>query len=307
MPNRMLSGELTTSESLSNVSMEAELTFVHLISIVDDFGRYDGRPVILLAALYPTRAGSISVEALTRWLAELEAEGLIRWYVAGGRRYLEIPTWRKHQRVRAAHSKWPDPEDAPSPNQAPQTTRRELRSRDGDSRSSAAESRESRDERRETKIEHLGNSEVVARAPCAADAAPATAESPPPASLEPPAPPQHARAEGKQKRASGSLELPARGDPLYADLAQAYRFGPLDPAVVHAWAQMVLPKIRAGGYRNARKTLAKWWPRATRAEVQAAAEKRGREIHAAQPRSPPIDISPEDVETLFRKIGARTS
>lgn len=109
MPNRMLSGEVARSESLSRVSMEAELTFLHLVSVADDYGRFDGRPTVLLASLFPTRIEQVSHEALARWLSELEGEGLIRWYEVDGRRYLELPGWPKHQRLRSSKPKYPEP------------------------------------------------------------------------------------------------------------------------------------------------------------------------------------------------------
>lgn len=115
MPSRILSGEITRSESLSRVSMDAAFTFLCLISVADDFGRFDGRPVILLSTLFPTRINTVSMEVMNRWMHELEAEGLIRWYEVGGRRYVEIPSWDKYQRRRAAHSKYP----APLKNQKP--------------------------------------------------------------------------------------------------------------------------------------------------------------------------------------------
>ena len=110
----MLSGEIARSESLSRVSLEAEVTFLHLVSVADDFGRFDGRPTVLLASLFPTRMESISLEVLGRWLGELEVEGLVRWYAVDGRRYVVLPTWSKYQRPpRAVRSKYPDPpEDA---------------------------------------------------------------------------------------------------------------------------------------------------------------------------------------------------
>lgn len=305
MPNRMLSGELARSESLSRVSLEAELTFVHLITVVDDFGRFDGRPVILLAALYPTRAGAISIEALTRWLAELEGEGLVRWYMAGGRRYLEIPTWRKHQRVRAARSKWPEPEPevSPSPNQRPQTTRREPPPLDRHSRSSAAESRESRvGVEDEKKIEHVGG----VQGGRAADAAPATPEPLPASPTEPPSPEQP-HANGKPKRAARVLELPPPDDELWADLAAACPQGALaDPMLVRAWAEIKLPAMRARG-RKTRQTIADWWSRVSEAELRQAGSKLARERAAEEQRAPPIAPTPEQVnEVMSRLMGPRT-
>ena len=104
----MLSGEFTRSDSLSRVSLEAITTFTCLVSMADDFGRFDARPRYLLSALFPLR-DDVTLEALVKWLAELEAEGVVRFYEVEGRPYLEIPSWSKYQRLRAAQSKFPAP------------------------------------------------------------------------------------------------------------------------------------------------------------------------------------------------------
>lgn len=107
MPNRMISGDLARSRSLSNVSIEAELTFIHLISVADDHGRFDGRMTVLVSALYPTRPEVI--KKLDGWLNELEREGLLVRYEVGGYPYLYLPTWNKYQRLRASRDKFPAP------------------------------------------------------------------------------------------------------------------------------------------------------------------------------------------------------
>lgn len=108
MPNRTLHGEIARSESLSRVSRDAALTFVLLISVVDDHGRFDGRDRALLAALYPMRDDT-RLEDLEGWLGELEREGLIHRYVVDARPYLLLPGWLKYQRRRESAPKWPDP------------------------------------------------------------------------------------------------------------------------------------------------------------------------------------------------------
>lgn len=108
MPNRMLNGEITSSESLSRVSLEAVSTFLFLTTKVDDFGRLDGRLRFLMSTLYPIRE-DVTEQALARWLGELEREQLIHRYEKDGRHFVHLPSWAKYQRLRSQHSKWPEP------------------------------------------------------------------------------------------------------------------------------------------------------------------------------------------------------
>lgn len=138
MPNRILSGEIARSESLSRVSVEASFTFLLIVSVADDFGRFDGRPSILLSSLFPTRMDTVSMEVMNRWLRELEGEGLIRWYEVEGRRYIEIPRWEKYQRTRAQRSKYPAPLTKPESVSDMQADDSDPLSDDGESLSNVA-------------------------------------------------------------------------------------------------------------------------------------------------------------------------
>jgi hypothetical protein len=55
VPSRVIRGEINSSDSLSRVSLGADLTFRALIVAVDDYGRIDARPAMLKAALFPVR------------------------------------------------------------------------------------------------------------------------------------------------------------------------------------------------------------------------------------------------------------
>jgi len=48
MPSRVVRGDINASDSLSRVSLEADLTFRALLVAVDDYGRLDARPAFLL-------------------------------------------------------------------------------------------------------------------------------------------------------------------------------------------------------------------------------------------------------------------
>lgn len=110
MPSRVIRGEINRSDSLSRVSIEAELTFRALLLAVDDYGRFDGRLPVLLAELFPLRR-DVGEAALARWLEELVTEGCVAVYRVEDRPYLHLPKWEKHRGKgrRAAESKYPNP------------------------------------------------------------------------------------------------------------------------------------------------------------------------------------------------------
>lgn len=115
MPSRVIKGEIVRSESLSRVSLEADLTFRNLLQAVDDYGRLDARPLVLAHELFPTRR--IEPEVVMAWLHELEREGCLIFYEAEGRPYLYLPNWERHRAnsKRASRSKYPEPQAKPSP------------------------------------------------------------------------------------------------------------------------------------------------------------------------------------------------
>ncbi|MHB9110426.1 MAG: hypothetical protein ACYDCO_25520 [Armatimonadota bacterium] len=109
MPNRVLKESITTSETIDQLDDASEVLFYRLITKCDDFGRFDARLPVLLGQVYPLRIGEISAEEMERRLLNLAAAGLVILYLAEGKRYLQMVTWRKHQTVRASKSKYPEP------------------------------------------------------------------------------------------------------------------------------------------------------------------------------------------------------
>jgi hypothetical protein len=77
-----------------------------LMSVVDDFGRYDARPSILRAACFPLRIDRVREADISRWIAACETAGLIALYEAAGKPYLVLLNIGK---PRAESSKYPDP------------------------------------------------------------------------------------------------------------------------------------------------------------------------------------------------------
>jgi hypothetical protein len=110
MPDRILRASICTSETLASLSAEAERLFLRLIVSADDYGRFDGRPAIVRAHCFPLLLDRISEDDVVAWLDELVAADLVQLYQVGGKPYLALTTWSRHQRPpRAAYSRYPEP------------------------------------------------------------------------------------------------------------------------------------------------------------------------------------------------------
>ena len=108
MPDRIIKESCCGSDTLNELSDWAERFWWHLIVVCDDFGRFDARPEILKARLFPLRDGKTKKD-IANALKELASAGLITLYEVDGRPFLQVVKWQKHQRCRAAKSKFPPP------------------------------------------------------------------------------------------------------------------------------------------------------------------------------------------------------
>lgn len=107
MPNRILKESICTSEEIDLLDSEQEVFFYRLMVVVDDFGLMDARLSILKAKCYPLK--SIEINSIQQNLARLQEVGLVRLYQVGGKPYLSITNWAKHQQIRAKRAKYPTP------------------------------------------------------------------------------------------------------------------------------------------------------------------------------------------------------
>ncbi|MEU1776729.1 hypothetical protein ABZ501_27385 [Streptomyces sp. NPDC019922] len=96
---RTVKPEAFVSESLAEVSVEAERTFFGLLTQADDHGRHRDNAAIIAGLLWPLRAEHTSVHVEDD-LHQLATAGLIcRYTGCDGRRYLHIVTWSAHQKI----------------------------------------------------------------------------------------------------------------------------------------------------------------------------------------------------------------
>lgn len=86
------------SETLAEVSVATERTFVGLLTQADDKGRFKDRAAMLNGQLWSLRPEH-KVTDMRDDLDDLCRVGLLCRYERGGEKYLHIPTWRKHQKI----------------------------------------------------------------------------------------------------------------------------------------------------------------------------------------------------------------
>lgn len=112
MPNRIIKESIKRSPEIDKLSWFEEVVFYRLIVTADDYGRLDGRMVLLKNDLFPTK-DSITKKAIEDAIAKLTSVGLLIAYVdeASNMPFLAFPKWEKHQTIRNKYSKYPAPPD----------------------------------------------------------------------------------------------------------------------------------------------------------------------------------------------------
>lgn len=109
MPNRIIKESICMSDSVDKLSWFEEVLFYRLIVNCDDFGRYDGRASIIKNRLFPLKDNKLNVSEVQKAIINLAKAELVVLYEVDGRQYLYLPTWERHQTIRAQKSKYPSP------------------------------------------------------------------------------------------------------------------------------------------------------------------------------------------------------
>ena len=113
MPQRFLRPGITTSQRYNAVSWPAQTLFTRILTLVDDFGRYDAEMRLLKSHAFPfgdPQGREISIKLLEQWCTELDLADLCRFYLGpDGKKYLQVARWQ--ERSRSEKSKFPGPTD----------------------------------------------------------------------------------------------------------------------------------------------------------------------------------------------------
>lgn len=106
---RSLKPELWQDEAVGDLSRDARLLFVGLITQADDEGRLVGAGRLIWSQVYPW--DDIDLGSFERWLEELAGAELVQRYESNdGRQYLHLIGWKQHQKI--SH---PTPSRLPKP------------------------------------------------------------------------------------------------------------------------------------------------------------------------------------------------
>lgn len=117
---RSLKPDIWDDDAIGDLTRDERLLFVALITQADDDGRLPGRPKWIASKMYPYD-DDVTPEDVSRWLAGLDAAGLIWLYETDGKPYIWLPKWESHQSIDSRYrkeSKLPDPPDE-RPSSAP--------------------------------------------------------------------------------------------------------------------------------------------------------------------------------------------
>lgn len=110
---RTVKPDFWDDEAIGEISRDARLLFIGLITQADDDGRLKGSPKLVKGKLLPY--DDVTIPEVSGWLTELADQGLIECYTVNGRPFISLPSWHKHQRIsHKTDSALPSPSDADS-------------------------------------------------------------------------------------------------------------------------------------------------------------------------------------------------
>ena len=84
-------------DKVSQLSRDARLLFLGIVSMADDQGRFLASAASIAGFVFPN--DDIPPKKLANWLEELTRLGLVVVYNGGRVKYGAIPKWRRHQRI----------------------------------------------------------------------------------------------------------------------------------------------------------------------------------------------------------------
>ena len=112
MPNRIIKESIKRSPEIDKLSWFEEVVFYRLLVTADDYGRMDGRIIVLKNDLFPTKE-TVTKKAIEDAISKLVSVGLLIAYVdaESNMPLLAFKKWEKHQTIRNKFSRYPAPSE----------------------------------------------------------------------------------------------------------------------------------------------------------------------------------------------------
>lgn len=103
MPQRFLKPGIVTSRRWDACSWAAQSFYIRIVTLVDDFGRYEADPVLLKSHAFPIRE-DVSTKQVVELCKELHQQDLAIFYERDGKQFIQLTNWT--ERPRASVSKF---------------------------------------------------------------------------------------------------------------------------------------------------------------------------------------------------------
>lgn len=91
MPVRRLREGILASEGVNALDWAAECFYRRLMSVVDDYGCFDGRPAVIRPRCYPLKLDQVREADISRWIAMCVKAGVITLYHVEAKPYVYMP------------------------------------------------------------------------------------------------------------------------------------------------------------------------------------------------------------------------
>jgi hypothetical protein len=106
---RTIKPQFWQDAGVANLSREARLLMLGLVSIADDEGRFVASPAAIIGYVYP-HDDDVTPAKVKRWLSEVEKHCHLTLYTVDGLSYGSWRNWTKHQAInRPSSSPLPPP------------------------------------------------------------------------------------------------------------------------------------------------------------------------------------------------------
>lgn len=108
MPTRIIREGILDSKAVNALSEPAEILYRRLMSVVDDFGRFEADEELIRARCFPRQLERWPTVRIGEVLLEIGDSPLITVYHRGNKKFLQINNFG--QRIQSKTSKYPDPD-----------------------------------------------------------------------------------------------------------------------------------------------------------------------------------------------------
>ncbi len=110
MPQRLLRPAIRQSKRWNRLSLIGQSLYIRLLTLVDDFGRYEADPQLLSSECFPygdPDGNAVTCQQMIAACGQMSASDMVILYEFEGSKYMQLTRWK--ERVRSSESRFPAP------------------------------------------------------------------------------------------------------------------------------------------------------------------------------------------------------